>query len=77
MHPSGIKDYEWRITTMDRAIDIGFDDIGMGMLLGLYDFHFEALALIQHAKYLEERFGFGPAYCICAEAPACIRRCYS
>ena len=61
MHPSGMKkDYEWRITTMDRAIDAGFDDIGMGMLLGLYDFHFEALALIQHAKYLEERFGFGP-----------------
>ncbi|MBI5180390.1 MAG: radical SAM protein, partial [Nitrospirae bacterium] len=61
MHPSGMKkDYEWRITTMDRAIDAGFDDIGMGALLGLYDFRFEALALIQHARYLEERFGFGP-----------------
>lgn len=61
MHPSGMKkDYEWRITTMDRAIEAGFDDIGMGALLGLYDFRFEVLALIQHAKYLEERFGFGP-----------------
>ncbi len=61
MHPSGMKrDYEWRITTMDRAIEAGFDDIGMGALLGLYDYRFEALALIQHARYLEERFGFGP-----------------
>ncbi len=61
MHPSGMKkDYEWRLSTMDRAIEAGFDDIGMGALLGLYDFRFEALALIQHARYLEERFGFGP-----------------
>ena len=61
MHPSGMKkDYEWRLSTMDRAIDAGFDDIGMGALLGLYDFRFEALALIQHARYLEDRFGFGP-----------------
>ncbi|MBI3354778.1 MAG: [FeFe] hydrogenase H-cluster radical SAM maturase HydG [Nitrospirae bacterium] len=61
MHPSGMKkDYEWRLSTMDRAIEAGFDDIGMGTLLGLYDFRFEALALIQHARYLEERFGFGP-----------------
>ncbi len=61
MHPSGMKkDYEWRLSTMDRAIEAGFDDIGMGTLLGLYDYRFEALALIQHARYLEERFGFGP-----------------
>ncbi len=61
MHPSGMKkDYEWRITTMDRAIEAGFDDIGMGTLFGLYDFRFEALALIQHARYLEDRYGFGP-----------------
>jgi len=61
MHPSGMKkDYEWRLSTMDRAIEAGFDDIGMGTLLGLYAFRFEALALIQHAKYLEDRFGFGP-----------------
>ena len=61
MHPSGMKkDYEWRITTMDRAIEAGFDDIGMGTLFGLYDFRFEALALIQHARYLEDRYCFGP-----------------
>ncbi len=61
MHPSGMKkDYDFRLSTMDRAIEAGFDDIGMGTLLGLYDFRFEALALIQHARYLEQRFGFGP-----------------
>ncbi len=61
MHPSGRKsDYHWRTGSMERAIEAGFDDIGMGVLLGLYDYRFEALSLIMHAKELEKRYGFGP-----------------
>jgi 2-iminoacetate synthase len=38
----------------------GFDDIGMGALLGLYDFRYEVLSVIAHARYLENKFGVGP-----------------
>ncbi|NOY53353.1 MAG: [FeFe] hydrogenase H-cluster radical SAM maturase HydG [Deltaproteobacteria bacterium] len=61
MHPSGPKsDYERRLSVMDRAVAAGFGDVGMGALFGLYDDRFEVLALIAHARYLEERFGVGP-----------------
>ncbi|MEK6775815.1 MAG: [FeFe] hydrogenase H-cluster radical SAM maturase HydG, partial [bacterium] len=61
MHPSGSKsDYHGRLSVMDRAMQGGFDDIGMGALLGLYDYRFEALSLIAHARYLEQRHGAGP-----------------
>lgn len=61
MHPSGPKsDYEWRLNTMDRAIEGGFEDIGMGVLLGLYDWRWDVCALIAHAKRLMKKYGFGP-----------------
>jgi len=61
MHPSGPKrDYERRLSVMDRARTAGFGDVGMGALFGLYDYRFEVLALIAHARDLEERFGTGP-----------------
>jgi 2-iminoacetate synthase len=61
MHPSGPKhDYDWRYTAMDRAVKGGFDDIGMGALLGLYDYRFEVLSLIHHARILEQQHGAGP-----------------
>lgn len=61
MHPGGRKsNYFWRLTTMDRALKNGLHDVGIGALFGLYDFRFEVLALIQHSKYLEEKFGVGP-----------------
>ncbi|MCX7735790.1 MAG: [FeFe] hydrogenase H-cluster radical SAM maturase HydG [Candidatus Kapabacteria bacterium] len=61
MHPSGKKsDYEWRLFTMDRALSNGMADVGIGALFGLYDYKFEVLALIQHSKYLDEKFGIGP-----------------
>ncbi len=61
MHPSGKKsDYEYRLTVMDRAIEAGIDDVGMGVLFGLYDYRFDALALLQHAAYLEEKYKCGP-----------------
>lgn len=61
MHPSGPKsDYDWHTTAMDRAMQAGIDDVGCGVLLGLYDFRFEVLGLLYHARHLEERFGVGP-----------------
>lgn len=61
MHPSGPKrDYEWRVGAFDRAMRAAIDDIGMGFLLGLYDWRFEILALLRHARHLETTFGVGP-----------------
>ena len=61
MHPSGKKsDYLWRLYTMDRALKNGLNDVGIGALFGLYDYRFEVLALIQHAKHLDEKYGVGP-----------------
>lgn len=61
MHPSGRKrDFNWRITAFDRALNAGIDDVGMGVLFGLYDWRFEILALMQHVQHLENRFGIGP-----------------
>jgi [FeFe] hydrogenase H-cluster radical SAM maturase HydG len=60
-HPYGPKaDYDNRITVMDRAQIAGLDDVGLGALLGLYDFRFEALAMLQHAQHLDRTYGAGP-----------------
>lgn len=61
VHISGQKaDYDWRITAMDRAIEAGIDDVGIGVLFGLCDWRFELLALMQHIRHLEDNFGVGP-----------------
>ncbi|MFH1654190.1 MAG: [FeFe] hydrogenase H-cluster radical SAM maturase HydG [Pseudomonadota bacterium] len=61
MHPSGPKsDYKGRLFAMDEAISGGIDDVGLGVLFGLYDYKFDVLALLTHANYLERKFGFGP-----------------
>ena len=61
VHPSGIKrDYYYRLTAMDRAIEAGLDDLGIGALLGLYDWRFDVLATISHAHYLKENYGIWP-----------------
>ncbi len=54
------KDYDWRIFAMHRAQDAGLDDVGLGVLFGLCDHRFEVLALLRHARILEEQFGAGP-----------------
>lgn len=59
-HPSGPKgDYDWHVTAMDRAMEAGIDDVGLGVLFGLYDYKFEILGLLLHSLHLEERFGVG------------------
>jgi len=61
VHLGGKKrDYDWRVTAMDRAMESGIHDVGIGVLFGLYDWRFELLALLQHIRYLERRFGIGP-----------------
>jgi 2-iminoacetate synthase len=61
MHLGGLKrEYDWRITAPDRAMQAGIDDVGMGVLFGLYNWKFDLLALMQHIKHLEDRFGVGP-----------------
>jgi 2-iminoacetate synthase len=61
IHTAGAKkDYNWRVTVMDRAMEAGIDDVGIGVLFGLHDWKFEMLALQQHIAHLEEQFGVGP-----------------
>ena len=61
VHLGGRKrDYDWRVTAMDRAQEGGIDDVGIGVLFGLFDWRFETLAILQHIQHLEERFGVGP-----------------
>ena len=61
VHTKGRKsDYGWRLTAIDRAFEAGIDDVGIGVLFGLYDWSFELMALKQHVEYLEERFNLGP-----------------
>ncbi|MGL4942042.1 MAG: [FeFe] hydrogenase H-cluster radical SAM maturase HydG [Thermoguttaceae bacterium] len=58
--PSHKSNYMWRLDAMDRAMLGGCDDVGLGVLFGLYDWKFEVLAMIRHALHLQERFGVGP-----------------
>jgi len=61
VHVRGRKrDYDWRATVFDRAMEAGIDDVGMGVLFGLYDWRFELMAMMQHFRHLEETFGVGP-----------------
>lgn len=54
------KDYEWRITSLDRAQEAGIDDVGIGALFGLYDWRFEVMGLVRHANHLEACYNVGP-----------------
>lgn len=61
IHPRGPKsDFEWRLTSLDRAFKAGIDDVGIGALFGLYDWRYEALGLQAHTIHLEDTFGVGP-----------------
>lgn len=61
VHLAGRKtDYDWRISAIDRAFEAGIDDVGIGVLFGLFDWRFEVLALMQHIRHLESVFGCGP-----------------
>lgn len=61
-HPANTPkgDYLNRLTVMDRAQAGGINDVGLGVLFGLIDYKFEILALMEHARHLEEDWGCGP-----------------
>ncbi len=61
VHLGGKKrDYDWRVTAIDRAMEAGINDAGIGVLFGLADWRYEVLAMMQHIHHLEEKFGVGP-----------------
>ncbi|GAB1468813.1 [FeFe] hydrogenase H-cluster radical SAM maturase HydG [Candidatus Cloacimonadota bacterium] len=61
LHPKGPKSsFLWRLDGLDRAMQAGIDDLGIGALMGLYDWRFEVMGLLYHTIHLEDRFGVGP-----------------
>lgn len=61
LHPQGPKhDYNYHTTAMDRARAAGIDDVGIGVLYGLYDYKYETVAMLLCAEHLEEATGVGP-----------------
>lgn len=54
------KDYEYHTTAMFRAREAGIDDVGIGVLYGLYDYKYETIAMIRYANELEKVTGVGP-----------------
>lgn len=60
MHHGPKADYERQIFAHERAFEGGIDDLGLGVLFGLYDWRFEVLALVSHAKYLDKKYRVGP-----------------
>lgn len=68
-HPEAYKKYhlggkkanfENRLTSLDRAQEAGLDDVGIGVLFGLYDWRYEVLALVRHTNHLEACYNVGP-----------------
>lgn len=61
LHPTGPKhDYAYHTEAMDRAMQGGIDDVGLGVLFGLESYKYEFAAILMHAEHLEAAFGVGP-----------------
>lgn len=61
LHPAGPKsDYSYHTESMDRAMDGGIDDVGIGVLFGLDLYKYEFVGLLMHAEHLEAKYGVGP-----------------
>ena len=61
LHPTGPKhDYDYHTEAMDRAMDGGIDDVGLGVLFGLELYKYEFAGLLMHAEHLEAVHGVGP-----------------
>ncbi|WP_295102930.1 [FeFe] hydrogenase H-cluster radical SAM maturase HydG [uncultured Candidatus Kuenenia sp.] len=60
IHNGPKSDYQRQLYALDKAFEGGIDDVGMGVLFGLYDWRYEVLGLISHAAYLFETFRTGP-----------------
>lgn len=61
LHPTGPKsNYAYHTEAMDRAMEGGIDDVGLGVLFGLNTYRYDFVGLLMHAEHLEARFGVGP-----------------
>lgn len=61
LHPTGPKhNYAYHTEAMDRAMEAGIDDVGLGVLYGLSLYRYELVGVLMHAEHLEARFGVGP-----------------
>ncbi len=60
-HLAGKKaDFNYRLTSLDRAQECGLDDVGIGALFGLYDWKYEVMGLVRHTNHLEACYNVGP-----------------
>lgn len=61
LHPTGPKsNWEYHTEAMDRAMQGGIDDVGIGVLFGLHNYRYDFVGLLMHAEHLEAAFGVGP-----------------
>jgi len=61
LHPAGPKhNYPWHTEAMDRAMEGGIDDVGLGVLFGLENYRYDFTGLLMHGEHLEAAFGVGP-----------------
>jgi len=61
LHPTGPKhDYDYHTEAMDRAMEGGIDDVGLGVLFGLNLYRYDLVGLLMHAEHLEAVYGVGP-----------------
>ena len=61
LHPTGPKSkYAYHTEAMDRAMEAGIDDVGLGVLFGLNTYKYDFIGLLMHAEHLEATFGVGP-----------------
>ncbi len=60
LHHGPKADYKRQLFAHDRAMQAGIDDVGLGVLYGLFDYKFDTLALISHSQYLDRTYNVGP-----------------
>lgn len=62
VHPVGSRkgDYLHRLDALSRAQEAGIDDVGIGVLFGLYDWRYDVLGLVAHSLFMQRRYGVGP-----------------
>jgi len=60
LHDGPKADYERQLFAHERAMEAGIDDIGLGVLFGLFDYKFDTLSLVSHSQYLDRKYSVGP-----------------
>jgi len=60
MHKGPKRNYDYHTSSQDRAMRAGIDDVGLGVLYGLYDWRYDTVGMLMHAEHLEAALGVGP-----------------